>query len=295
MSKEVKVAIIGLDTSHSIEFPRRMQAPDCADYVKVEGMRAVSCLRFPTPFCDERALDEGQKKLEGWGIEVTTVFEEAVADCDAIMLEINDPAPHLEYFKKCADLGKPIFLDKPLADTIENGRAICDLAKRKGLRVFSASSLRFVKALGECCDRMPNPMFAAMYGPVGPAPTGSSIVWYGVHAFEMLQRAMGRGATGVFARKDKAGVVAVVDYEDDRRGIVELTEKGHSFGGCLRNSDTALPYVVDMRYAYSEQLREVARFFHGDEPPLSLEDTLEVMAMLDAAERSSQSGKTEKV
>lgn len=32
------------------------------------------------------------------------------------MMEINDPSLHLEYFKKCADLGKPIFLDKPLKE-----------------------------------------------------------------------------------------------------------------------------------------------------------------------------------
>ena len=41
MKKEIKVAIIGLDTSHSVEFPRRMQAPDCPEKNKVEGLKAV--------------------------------------------------------------------------------------------------------------------------------------------------------------------------------------------------------------------------------------------------------------
>ena len=39
---------IGLDTSHSVEFPRRMQAPDCPEKNKVEGLKAVTCLRFET-------------------------------------------------------------------------------------------------------------------------------------------------------------------------------------------------------------------------------------------------------
>ena len=295
MSNAIKVAIIGLDTSHSVEFPKLMQAPDCPEELKVEGVRAISCLRFRTRFTSPEILDQRQRELEKWGVEVTMTFEKAVADCDAIMIEINDPAYHLEYFTKCADLGKPIFLDKPMADNIKNGRAIYDLAKAKGLRVFSASSLRHVRELSEACVQMPSPLFVSTYGPLGKAPAGSWIVRYGVHAFEMLQRAIGRGAKSVFAHKDKAGAVAVVEYEDNRHGVVELMENGHSYAGCLRSEKDVSPFVVDMRFAYTMQMREVARFFAGAEPPLTLEDTLEVMAMLDAAERSSKSGKLEAV
>ena len=101
MKEEIRVAIIGLDTSHSVEFPRRMQAPDCPEKNRVEGLRAVTCLRFETPFTNKQVLDERQKQLEAWGVKVTEDFDEAVSDCDAIMIEINDPAYHLEYFKKC--------------------------------------------------------------------------------------------------------------------------------------------------------------------------------------------------
>jgi predicted dehydrogenase len=290
MTEDLKVAIIGLDTSHAVEFARRMQAPDCAPEMKVAGMKAVSCLRFATPFMDEAGLDERQKQLEAWGVQVTTDLAEAVADCDALMLEINDPAYHLEYFQKCAGLGKPIFLDKPMADTLESGRAIYDLAQEKGVRVLSCSSLRFAGKLQEACAAVPEPRCVSTFGPLGIAPAGSSIVWYGVHAFEMLQRALGRGAEKVFARRDCAGVVTVIEYGDGRRGVVELTEGAYHYGGCLRGPGGCAPFVVDGRRLYSDQLEVVHRFFQGEAPPLELEDTLEVMALLDAAERSSQSG-----
>ena len=64
MKEEIRVALIGLDTSHSVEFPRRMQAPDCPEQLRVEGLRAVSCLRFETPFTNKQILDERQKQLE---------------------------------------------------------------------------------------------------------------------------------------------------------------------------------------------------------------------------------------
>ena len=114
MSGDIKVSLIGLDTSHTIQFAKRMADADCPPELKVDGLRAVSCLRFPTPFQDEEGLDNRQKQLEKWGIPVTRDFEEAVADCDAIMLEINDPTYHVEYFTRCTELGKPVFIDKPL-------------------------------------------------------------------------------------------------------------------------------------------------------------------------------------
>jgi predicted dehydrogenase len=287
--------MIGLDTSHTVEFTRRMQATDVAPEQKVEGMRAVTCLRFPTPFQSEEGLDQRQAQLEAWGVKVTTDFDKAVADCDAIMLEVNDPAYHVEYFTKCVGLGKPIFLDKPLADTIANGRAIYDMARETKVRVFSSSSLRFVPQLTEGIGAVPEPAYATMYGPLGKAPAGSSIVWYGVHAFEMLERAMGRGAVSVFAPRDKAGVVAIVEYPDARRGIVELTEGVYTYGGLVRNKKTAFPFVADTSRLYSDELEKVAEFFRGGDAPVPLEDALEIMAMLDAAERSANSGKAEAV
>ncbi|HET6453076.1 MAG TPA: Gfo/Idh/MocA family oxidoreductase [Armatimonadota bacterium] len=295
MPDEIRVALIGLDTSHTIEFTRRMQAPDVKPDQKVEGIKAVTCLRFSTPFQSEEGLNQRQAQLEAWGVKVTRDFDEAVAGCDALMLEINDGAYHLEYFKKSMDLGKPIFLDKPLADNIQNGKIIYDLAKNKKLRVFSASSLRFVPQLIEACNAVPEPAFATMYGPLGKAPAGSSIVWYGVHAFEMLERAIGRGAVSVFAVRDKAGAMANVEYKDARRGLVELSEGSWLYGGNLRTKDKSVPFVVNMSRAYSDLLTEIAKFFKGGKPPVSMDDTLEIMGMLDAAERSFQSGKPEKI
>ena len=294
MPDEIKVAIIGLDTSHSIEFPKLMQSLDCPTDPRIEGLRAPACLRFETPFQDESGLNQRQKQLEDWGVLVTEDFDEAVRGCDAIMLEINDQAYHLEYFSRCAELGKPIFMDKPLTDSSAHGREIAEIAARTGVRWWSSSSLRFVQALVDACTQVPTPKLVSVYGPLGIAPAGSSIIWYGCHAFEMLQKAIGREAVAVTSHRDKAGVVCVVEYDDDRRGVVELTEDCYQYGGCLRG-ETVSPYVVDASTVYSEQLREIAKFFQGGEPPLTTADMIEVMDMLDAADRSEQSGVKERI
>lgn len=71
MAHEIKIAIVGLDTSHSIEFTKRLQAPDCPAEMRVPNMKVVSCLRFETPFQNKEGLDARQAQLESWGVKVT--------------------------------------------------------------------------------------------------------------------------------------------------------------------------------------------------------------------------------
>ncbi len=295
MSSDIRVAVIGLDTSHTVEFAKRIAANDCPPDQRVGGMRITSCLRFDTPFQNKDGLDGRQKQLESWGIPVTTSFDEAVKDCDAVLLEINDASYHREYFERCAPLGKPVFIDKPLADTIENGKAMYDLAKKKDVRCFTASSLRFSKEVDQAKNTVGSPLLAYVYGPLGKAPAGSSIVWYGVHTFERLNHALGRGAKTVTVSKDALGVVAAVEYDGPRRGIVELTEGLWAYGGTLRTKEKAASYTIDSTYMYRDLVAVIGAFFAGKPAPVSMEDGLEIMAMLDAAERSFQSGRTEAV
>src|SRR3989339_750508 len=233
MAKELKVALVGLDTSHSVAFPKRMQDPSCPPEQKVEGLRAVTCLAFVTPFQNEEGINARKKQLEVLGVKITNTLEETVKGVDAVMIELNDPSLHLEYFKKCSDLGLPIFLDKPMADNYLNGRIIYDISKKKNLKICSMSSLRFPPALTGAMKEIPNPDNSHFYGPLGIAPAGSSIIWYGVHAFEMLEKAMGKGALSVTTKKDPAGIVSIVEYPEGRRGVVELREGAWVFGGSL--------------------------------------------------------------
>ena len=287
---ELKLAIVGLDTSHAIHFPERLQSLDIPTERRVSGMRVVNCMKFMTPFTTSEVLAERTKQLESWGVRVTENFDEAVDDCDAILLEINDPAYHVEYFERAAKLGKPIFLDKPIADTYENGQKIASIAEAEGVRFFTASSLRFVPELQSASADVGKPELASVYGPLGTALAGSSIVWYGVHAFEMLERAMGAGASRVTAIRDEIGVVVTVGYRDGRRGVVELTEGNYQYGGRLRSADMVKSYEVDMTNAYSGLLEQIRKFLVENEIPVPIEESLEIMHLLDAAERSYDSG-----
>ena len=292
MTKAIKCAIVGLDTSHATEFPKFIQDPAMEKEFRVTSMKVTRNLRFETPFQKKEGLDKRQAYLESIGIKVTENFEKAVADCDAIFIEINDPTLHLEYFRKCAPLGKPIFLDKPFADTLENAAEILKIAKENKVRFFTASSLRYDANIVKAHEEMPEIEQGITWGPLGMAPAGSSIVWYGVHTFEMLEKIMGTGAIEVTSVPDRQGVVCTVTYGDGRRGTVQLTSGNYSYGGVLRKGgENRLFTYVGGKHLYHNLVEDIGNFFRGKSEGVPVNESFEIMAMLEAAELSLKYGR----
>lgn len=293
--QEIRVAVIGMDTSHAVELPKLMQDPEAP--FKISGLRVTRAMRFETPFQNKEGLDAREAYLRTIGVEVTEDFDYAVGDCDAIMLEVNDPTLHLEYFEKAAVLGKPIFLDKPFADTVENTRKIIEIGKKYNVRYFTASSLRFTIGLNNLVDSKINVNSAYAWGPLGKAAAGSSIVWYGVHTFEQVERIMGIGAESVTTVDSGKGLVCVVKYKDGRSAVAELNENKWVYGAVIRDDagNDAMCSVPGKRPFYCSLMEQIRLFFLGAEAPVSIEDSFEVMALCEAAEKSFVTGKPAQV
>lgn len=287
----IKVAMIGLDTSHCISFPKCMQAPDCPEPDKVPGLRVITCLRFLTPFTNAETLDKRQQQLEAWGVKVTTRLDEALEGCDAILLEINDGSLHREYFEKVAALGKPVVLDKPLATTLEDGQAIITLMRKHKTRVWSGSGLPFCPEIGEVAARVPKVRYGHVFGVLNKAPAGDALIWYGVHVFETLQRIMGSGAQTVRAAENANGIVTVIDYGNSRQGLIETLNNCKHYGGRAQSDTVTVPFIIKDSANKRHIVNEIRKFFEGGPAPVDMATTFEGLAMMVAARQSVTTGK----
>lgn len=291
----IKIAIIGIDTSHSVAYPSVLQGPER----KLTGMRAVSCLSFPTPFTNRQTMEERRAKLTALGVKVTENLDEALAGCDAIMLEINDGSYHLEYFRKVARLGKPVFLDKPLACSLADGRAILRLAQKHRTRVWSGSSIPFLPDIARARAAVPEVRLAHLFGPLGIAPAGDSLIWYGVHVVEALQCLMGPGPRSVQAMETDNGIVAAVDYGQERQGLLEIVKKCGRYGGRVqggfKGESRVHQFICDTSGNKLEIMRVMKKFFNGGPAPVEMRTTFEGLAIMAAARRSIETGRAVRV
>ena len=293
---ETKVGIIGLDTSHAIHFTRIMNVdkdPGTAGFRMAAayqwGSRDIisSTNRYPKYIAQVKEM----------GVEIVPSIDDLIAKVDVVCLETNDGREHLWQAEKVFAAGKPVFIDKPLAHNLADALKIYELGRKYGAKYFSASSLRF--------SNVAKDVRAGKYGKIrgvaqiSPSPlevqgTHNFYTWYGIHGFEPLVAMMGVGVEKVSCFRNDAGDVVNAVWKDGRMGELRLLRKGGVYGGYIlpeRPKDKKNPLVMfDGAPGYVPLLEEVVKFFKTGTPPFPPEETLEIMAFMEAAEMSAKKG-----
>ena len=116
---------------------------------------------------------------------------------------------------------------------------------------------------------------------------GFSFDTYAVHQVEMIVRCLGTGATRLMALQNGSDKTLVVDYADCRRAL--LCQSIGADAPFTVSLDCGGPQAV-YRPVTSDYFRrmigEMLRFFETGEPMAPQEQTLEVMAILDAGRQA---------
>jgi hypothetical protein len=286
---DVRLGIIGTDTSHAVAFTRVLNNPNDANHVS--GARVVAAWKGGSADVEEsaRRVDQYAAELKDkWGVKMVASITQLCPDVDGLLLESVDGRPHLEQFRQAAQCGKPVFIDKPLASTLADAREIARLAREKGIPWFSASSLRY-SPIAEL--RGPDVIGAIVWAP-GPLEPHQKLdlSWYGIHGVEMLYTVLGMGCVEVSRVSAPDSDVITGKWSDGRLGTVHLQRPYGRYGGIAYLKNQKLNAMPDISFSYAALVREIVKFMQTKTPPVSNEETLEIFAFMDAAQRSVSQG-----
>jgi hypothetical protein len=290
-SAEIRLGIIGTDTSHVIAFTKILNDPTSPDYVP--GARVVAAFKGGSPDVESSytRVDKFAEELRTkWKVEFSSDIPSLCRKVDGILLESVDGRVHLEQVKPVIAAHKPVFIDKPLAATLEDAREIARLAKEEGVPWFSASDLRFTDLAIRL--KFPDITGALTWGP-GPLEPHHhlDLSWYAIHAVELLYSLMGSGCEEVTRTYTPDADVVVGKWKDGRIGSVRALRPYGKFGAVVFRPDQKVnqsdPKSVD---SYRPLLVEIVKFFETKEPPFPNQQTLEEFAFMDAAQRSREAG-----
>jgi len=290
-SAEIRLGIIGTDTSHVIAFTKILNDPTSPDYVP--GARVVAAFKGGSPDVESSytRVDKFAEELRTkWKVEFSSDIPSLCRKVDGILLESVDGRVHLEQVKPVIAAHKPVFIDKPLAATLEDAREIARLAKEEGVPWFSASDLRFTDLAIRL--KFPDITGAITWGP-GPLEPHHhlDLSWYAIHAVELLYSLMGSGCEEVTRTYTPDADVVVGKWKDGRIGSVRALRPYGKFGAVVFRPDQKVnqsdPKSVD---SYRPLLVEIVKFFETKEPPFPNQQTLEEFAFMDAAQRSREAG-----
>jgi hypothetical protein len=117
------------------------------------------------------------------------------------------------------------------------------------------------------------------------------LFWYGIHAVELLYTLLGPGCRSVSCTTTDNYDVVVGQWPD-ALGTVRGVRAGQSDYGATVFCEKGVRHVSRNREVpiYAGLLAEIMDFFRTGRPPVELPETLEIMAFMQAALDSSQSG-----
>jgi predicted dehydrogenase len=285
---ELRLGIIGCDTSHVTAFTEILNNHEAKDHV--QGAKVVAAYKGGSKDVSSSASRvEGFTKTlrEKYHVTLYDSIEELCRNVDAVLIESVDGRPHLEQLKPVLKAGKPAFIDKPMAASLRDVAEIFRLSAEAKVPVFSSSSLRFARdtqaVRGGSIGKV---SYAETYGPCELEPHHPDLFWYGVHGVEGLFTLMGPGCETVQRGTTPDGKIEVLGtWTDGRKGVFR---EDKSFHGLARGEKGEA--TIGSLDGYAPLVAEIIRFFQTGIAPVKTEETLEIFAFMEAADESKAKG-----
>src|SRR5437667_1469141 len=229
-AEELRLGMIGLDTSHVTAFTALLNDPKSPN--QVTGAKIVAAFKGGSPDIESSwARVEGYTKElhDKFGVTIYDSIEEMCQHVDAVMLESVDGRPHLEQARPVIKARKPLYIDKPMAGSLKDVIEIFRLAKEAGVPVFSSSSLRYGKNTQAVHNgSIGKVQRAETWSPCPVEKTHPDLFWYCVHGLESTFAVMGTGCQSIKRGTTSDGRIEVTGaWKGGRVGIYRDEPKGY--------------------------------------------------------------------
>jgi hypothetical protein len=280
----LRAGMIGLDTSHVVAFATLLNNPKPRP--ALAGARVVAAYPGGSPDLpfSRNSVKGYTDALRGMGIEIVDSIDQLLKRVDVVLLESADGRQHLAQAKPVIAAGKPLFIDKPMAASVADAMRIFQLCEQKNVPCFSASSLRFapdVRAVRQGTSGFGGVKGCTAWSCANLDMHQDEPFWYhGIHGVELLFAILGPGCKTV-SRIAPDRMVGT--WNDGRKGTyVAKSGYGVAVEGTHKSG------TVGENPDYEPAVAQIVAFFKSGKPPVAAEETIEVLAFMEAADASGR-------
>lgn len=284
-----KIAILGCENSHADAF---------LDFIyRTESYRDVEVVGV---YSNE---PEAAKKLnEKYGVKILKNYTDAKGKVDGIVITARHGALHYEYAKPYIESGIPMFIDKPVTISESEAVEFMQTLKSHGVRVSGGSSLKHdvgvkLLKLDRECNTDGNTTGGFVKAPINMVNAYGGFYFYAPHLVEVVSEIFGRYPTSVLAKVNGDEIEVKFNYGNYTVDSLFIEQK-YEYYACRYAEGTVKGFTLESTKEnnwFRSEFDEFYGILNGAPSPVSYEDFISSVFVMNAIERSINSGKEEKV
>ncbi len=285
----MKIGIIGSENSHTIAIAKIINIQK-----KVRGCK-VEYVWGETAELAQAAAQAGQIP------HIVTTPRQMLGKVDAVVVDHRHPKYHLPAVKAFVEAGIPTFVDKPFCYRAKEGKAFLRMARKAGTHLTSYSVLQHYDSFKTFLKQLPSVgtiRSGWSYGPCDLKSTWGGVFFYGIHQVEVVLRTFGYDVRSVqVCRNGWKDATAQLFYPSGVIVTMALVKEGcPGFGiGAVGSQGVLFSKLDGGPDPYLNGTRTFTTMFKTGRRPLSDEQILRPVEVLEAMEKSVRSGKVVKV
>ncbi|WP_158594567.1 Gfo/Idh/MocA family protein [Ulvibacterium marinum] len=224
---------------------------------------------------------------------------EMLGKIDALIVDHRHGKFHLEPAVPFIKAGIPAFIDKPFCYRAEEGMEFLKMARKYGTPVTSFSSIAHSYEtfdIKEQLQHMGSLNQVVRYGPVDLESKYGGIFFYGAHIVQPLLYMFGDTVEKVQVHKNGKNSSASLVFQDGMLATLIFTTKKYGWRTFVETDEgiqELTSRVEDKKPA--KNYADMVHMFKTGEEPRSHESIIHCVAVLEALEKSVESGKWENV
>lgn len=281
-----KVAILGCENSHANEFLKAVIKEHLVEDVEFVGV-----------YSDER--ETAEKLHQEFGVYVAENYDEFVGKVDGIIITARHGDNHYKYAKPYIASKIPMFIDKPITCSEEDAKEFLKALKGNQVPVCGGSVCVLADHVQKLKDAVENEEYGKVLGGYLRAPLNmdnayGEFFFYSQHLVQVMTHIFGCYPKSVQVFRNHETYSCIVRYDSYDVTIAYVVENYLYYAGISCEKE-----FVGERYRISNCFaREFMEFYElllGKEQKQSYEDFFAPVYVMNALNRSIESGKEEMV
>lgn len=284
-----KIVILGCENSHADMFLGFMKGNEKYADLQVAGV-----------YSDDKTAAE--KLAEKYGVKVMSAYDEAVCKVDGVIVTARHGNNHYKYAAPYIKTGVPMFIDKPI--TVNEGEALklARECKAAGVRLTGGSTCvhdeRVQTLKNEHDDNKDGKTISGFIRcPINLKNNYGDFFFYSEHLVGIMSTIFGYYPESVKAYKNAEKITVVFRYKDyDVTGL--YVDKNNLYYA-MRIAENGvhgeeLP-INELNPCFKMEFNSFYGLLCGEKQRLSYEDFIAPVFVLNAIQRSLESGNEEKI